>query len=137
MKKKSTTARVEVNSKKRGELLFEIGCEEIPAGMIFKAAGELKALLEASLVENGLVDAAVASQSIEAFGAPRRLVGIVRGVLLRQVDVTKEVTGPPKAVAFDCERCAHTRSGEFCGEAGSLDRQASDCADVEGRLPGS
>ena len=30
----------------RADFLFEIGCEEIPAGMILKASRELKALLQ-------------------------------------------------------------------------------------------
>ncbi len=84
-----------------GELLFEIGCEEIPAGMIQKAAEELKALLESKLVANGLLPENIARQSIESFGAPRRLVAVVRGILLQQEDVSKEVMGPPKAIAFD------------------------------------
>ena len=84
-----------------GDLLFELGCEEIPAGMIQKAAEELKALLEAKLVENGLLPEKIAHPSIETFGAPRRLVALVRGILLRQEDVSKEVTGPPKAIAYD------------------------------------
>jgi glycyl-tRNA synthetase beta chain len=87
--------------KELGDLLFEIGCEEIPAGMIRGASEQLKALLEMRFVENGLLPEKIASQSIETVGAPRRLVAIVRGVLLRQEDVTKEVTGPPKAIAFD------------------------------------
>jgi glycyl-tRNA synthetase beta subunit len=32
-----------------GDFLFEIGCEEIPAGMIFKASQELKVILEKHL----------------------------------------------------------------------------------------
>jgi glycyl-tRNA synthetase beta chain len=87
--------------KSHGELLFEIGAEEIPAGMIAKAASELKALLQSKLVENGLLEESLADKSIECFGAPRRLVAVVRGVLLQQADVTREVTGPPKSVAYD------------------------------------
>ena len=34
------------NIRVRGDLLLEVGCEEIPAGMIVKACAELKALLE-------------------------------------------------------------------------------------------
>ncbi len=33
-------------SRATGDLLFEIGCEEIPAGMILKASAELKAILQ-------------------------------------------------------------------------------------------
>ena len=84
--------------KGRGELLFEIGCEEIPAGMILKASQELKAILAKHLSANGLVDEPTAQESIEAFGAPRRLVAIAKNVRLKQEDVTREIAGPPKAI---------------------------------------
>jgi glycyl-tRNA synthetase beta chain len=89
------------NLKGRGDFLFEIGCEEIPAGMIVKACGELKALLEKYLVVNALLDAGSASSSIETIGAPRRLTAIVKNVRLKQEDVVREITGPPKAIAYD------------------------------------
>src|ERR1700719_1547731 len=88
-------------AKSSGDLLFEIGCEEIPAGMIAKASTELKAILQKYLVSHGLVTEQEAGGSIDAFGAPRRLVGIVSKIRLRQEDVAREVTGPPKSVAYD------------------------------------
>jgi glycyl-tRNA synthetase beta chain len=87
--------------KSRGDLLFEIGCEEIPAGMILKASQELKAILVKHLSANGLVDEPTAQEAIETFGAPRRLVAIARNVQLKQEDVTREISGPPKSVAYD------------------------------------
>ena len=84
-----------------GDFLFEIGCEEIPAGMIARASQELKVSLEKYFLANVLLESARASKAIETFGAPRRLVAIVGGVLLRQKDSTKEIIGPPKSVAFD------------------------------------
>ncbi|MGA2509340.1 MAG: glycine--tRNA ligase subunit beta [Candidatus Acidiferrales bacterium] len=84
-----------------GDLLFEIGCEEIPAGMILKATQELKAILATQLFTHGLVDEPTVQESIETFGAPRRLVAIARNVRVKQEDVTREVTGPPRSVAFD------------------------------------
>ena len=88
-------------TKVAGDLLFEIGCEEIPAGMIAKAARELKAILGMHLSTHALVGEATIEESIETFGAPRRLVAIARNVRLKQEDVTREVIGPPKFVAFD------------------------------------
>src|ERR1700735_5188151 len=85
----------------RGDLLFEIGCEEIPAGMIVKACAELKALLEKDFLANALVDEGEASGSIETFGAPRRLVTIAKNLRLKQEDVVREITGPPKPIAYD------------------------------------
>jgi glycyl-tRNA synthetase beta chain len=87
--------------KATGDLLFEIGCEEIPAGMISKASAELKAILQKHFVSHGLLAEKQSGTLIDTFGAPRRLVAIVRKILLRQEDVTREVTGPPKAVAYD------------------------------------
>ncbi len=87
--------------KSRGDLLFEIGCEEIPAGMILKASQELKAILVTHLSTHGLVDQPTAQEAIETFGAPRRLVAIAKNIQLKQEDVTREVNGPPKSVAFD------------------------------------
>ena len=88
-------------AKTTGEFLFEIGCEEIPAGMIAKAAAELKVILEKYLVTHALLDQNSAGSSMETFGAPRRLTAIARDVRLKQEDRTREITGPPKAIAFD------------------------------------
>ena len=96
-----STSRTTKTSRATGDLLFEIGCEEIPAGMIARAAAELKAILVKLLSAAELVDGPTVEGMIEAFGAPRRLTVIARGLLLRQVDSTREVTGPPKSVAFD------------------------------------
>ncbi len=40
--------------KKTTDFLFEIGCEEIPAGMIAKACDEFKVILEKYLTTAGL-----------------------------------------------------------------------------------
>jgi len=81
----------------RAELFLEIGCEEIPASMIAKAAGELKVTLEKYLAAENLITGG----DVEAFGAPRRLVASARGLLLKQPDLSKEISGPPKSVAYD------------------------------------
>lgn len=87
--------------KSRGDFLFEIGCEEIPAGMILRASQELKAILVKHFTTTGLVDEPTADVSIETFGAPRRLTAIAKNVRLKQEDVTREIVGPPKSVAYD------------------------------------
>ena len=69
--------------------------------MIAKAAEELKSLLKVQLASNGLVGAPTFEDTLEVFGAPRRLTAIAKNVLLRQEDVTREITGPPKSVAYD------------------------------------
>jgi glycyl-tRNA synthetase beta chain len=99
-KKKSASTKKPAKAA-TADLLLEIGCEEVPAGMIQKAAEELKALLQTQLTANGLVGAPTSQQSLEVFGAPRRLIAIACGVLLKQEDVTREIVGPPKSVAYD------------------------------------
>ncbi len=79
------------------DFLFEIGCEEIPAGMLPGAIKELKVILEKYLSAHNLLQGA----SIEVFGAPRRLVAMCATLRVNQPDETKEVTGPPKSVSFD------------------------------------
>jgi glycyl-tRNA synthetase beta chain len=79
------------------ELLFEVGCEEIPAGMLARATEDLKGGLEKQLAVESLGEGVM----VEAFSTPRRLVLWARGLPVRQADVVNEVTGPPKSVAYD------------------------------------
>jgi len=81
-----------------GDFVFEIGCEELPGEMIAKASSELKVILEKYFSTNGLLEA---NEQVEAFGGPRRLAAIAHSIRLRQEDVVREVTGPPKSVAYD------------------------------------
>ncbi len=79
------------------DLLFEVGCEEIPAGMLPSAILELKVILEKYLnAYNLLLDSPV-----ETLGAPRRLVAICSKIRANQQDEIQEITGPPKSVAYD------------------------------------
>jgi len=84
-------------AEKRSELLFEIGSEEIPAGMLPRAEEELKANLEKLLIAESLGDGV----TVETFSGPRRLTAWVRGFPAKQADVVNEITGPPKSVAYD------------------------------------
>src|SRR5579863_181128 len=92
---KKTSAKVVADQ--RVELLFEVGCEEIPAGMLPRAESELKAGLEKQLTAENLMGGV----TVESFSTPRRLTLWARGLPLRQADVVSEVTGPPKSVAYD------------------------------------
>ena len=78
------------------DLLLEIGAEEIPAGFV---TGALKAMPE--LAAKALADARLTHGEISAYGNPRRLALIVRGLSARQPDAVREVTGPPKKAAYD------------------------------------
>jgi len=79
------------------DFLFEIGCEEIPAGMLPGAAKEFKAILEKYLTTYNLLEGA----TVETFAAPRRLAATCAAVKIKQVDEVKDEIGPPKSVSFD------------------------------------
>lgn len=78
------------------DLLFEIGVEEIPSGPLYRAIAQIKARAEKSLS-----DARLAYESIEVYGAPRRLALLVTGLAERQEDVTLRAKGPATKAAFD------------------------------------
>jgi glycyl-tRNA synthetase beta chain len=84
-------------SEKKLDLLFEIGCEEIPAGMLRRAEEELKVNLEKLLTTESLIEGI----HVETFSGPRRLSAHVTGFPVKQADVVNEVTGPPKSVGYD------------------------------------
>jgi len=86
-------------SEKRLGLTFEIGCEEIPAGMLARAEEELRTNITKLLTAESLIDGV----TVETFSGPRRLTAWVRGLIAKQADLINEVTGPPKLVAYDHE----------------------------------
>lgn len=77
------------------DLLFEIGCEEIPAKMLARALVELPGLVEARLAAARLEHAGV-----RALGTPRRLAVIVKQLADRQTDLDEQVVGPPISAAY-------------------------------------
>jgi glycyl-tRNA synthetase beta chain len=81
------------------EFFLEIGTEEIPSRFIPPALEKMKELF-IQLLASGRVAAA---GEIRTFGTPRRLILHAAGLEERQADVSKEVLGPPKKVAFDAE----------------------------------
>lgn len=78
------------------EILFEIGCEELPASFIGPALEQLQAEIASRLQSSGL-----AFDATEAQGTPRRLVVSFNGVPVVQPDQQAEHRGPALTVAFD------------------------------------
>jgi glycyl-tRNA synthetase beta chain len=97
MKKPAPENSSRALSEKKLELLFEIGCEEIPAGMLPRAEEELKVNIEKLLTAENLIEGV----SVETFSGPRRLTVHATGFPAKQADVINEVTGPPKSVGYD------------------------------------
>ena len=78
------------------ELLFEIGTEEIPAGYIQPAIANMTRIMQKKLAELNLPYG-----DIKTAATPRRLTISVGELSAAQEDSREEVTGPPKAAAFD------------------------------------
>lgn len=78
------------------DLLFEIGCEEIPSVPLYDALTELKERAAAAL------DAArLGYSTVTVCGSPRRLTLFVAGLAERQADLSLTVRGPASRAAFD------------------------------------
>src|SRR5438477_2845156 len=83
------------------DLVFEIGCEELPAGSLkpaleWMAAEMNRALDEARLNGEGEGQRA----NISEYATPRRLALVVSAIAELSPDVTKTVQGPPAKAAF-------------------------------------
>jgi glycyl-tRNA synthetase beta chain len=97
------------------ELLLELGCEELPAAFIEKAANDLRSKIFESLSAAKLVKSNAKSV---VMGTPRRLIVSFAEVESRQPDERKEIRGPALQAAFD-EQGNPTRALEgFCKSNG-------------------
>ncbi|MBI1746374.1 MAG: glycine--tRNA ligase subunit beta [Acidobacteria bacterium] len=80
------------------EFLLEIGCEEIPAGMLEPAIGHLR-----DNVVKELQAAAVPFGAITTYYTPRRMALVIDEIAVKQPDRTETLVGPPKSVSYDKE----------------------------------
>ncbi len=77
------------------DLLFELGCEELPPKSLLKLSHALLKQIEA-----GLIEAELTYQSAQAYATPRRLAVIIKGLCLSQPDKSVEKRGPAVLTAF-------------------------------------
>lgn len=71
------------------ELLLEIFCEEIPAGMQARAGQDLQ-----RLVCDGLKEAGIEFKDAKNFAGPRRLTLVIEGLPEKSPDISEERKGP-------------------------------------------
>ena len=71
------------------DLLLELFCEEIPARMQRKAAGDLRKLVTDALVDGGLT-----YEGAKEYWTPRRLALDIRGLTPKSADIREERKGP-------------------------------------------
>ncbi len=83
------------------DFFWEIGCEEIPAGMLPAAIDDLAARFRSALDAAGLIRDG--GTRLECHGTPRRLALSVTGLAARQKDLSEERRGPPVARSFDAD----------------------------------
>lgn len=109
------------------DLLFEIGCEEIPAKMLAKQLVDLP-----KLVGERLAAVRLAHAGVRALGTPRRLAVIVKQLADRQPDLNEEVVGPPVSAAFAPDGSV-TKAGQGFAAKNSVDAAALQKKEVAGK----
>ena len=109
------------------DLLFEIGCEEIPAKMLATALAALP-----GAVAKKLADARLAHGEIKALGTPRRLAVIVHALADRQPELDEVVVGPPVSAAFAPDGTL-TKAGQGFAAKNGVDATAIDKQEVAGK----
>jgi glycyl-tRNA synthetase beta chain len=77
------------------DLLFELGCEELPPKSLLKLSNALL-----SGIESGLKEADLSYASAHAYVTPRRLAVIIKGLNGSQPDKSVEKRGPAVQAAF-------------------------------------
>ncbi|MBI4843848.1 MAG: glycine--tRNA ligase subunit beta [Nitrospirae bacterium] len=93
--------------------LLEIGTEEIPARFL---KGGQEALRTAFM--NFFTQEALTYQNISLFATPRRLAVLADGLIEKQADRVKELTGPPKSISYDKEGNLTKAAAGFAKSAG-------------------
>lgn len=109
------------------DLLFEIGCEEVPAKMLARALAELPAAVEARLAA-----ARLAHTGVRALGTPRRLAILISGLAERQPDLVEDVVGPPAGAAFAADGTL-TKAGAGFAAKNGVEPAAVDKREVAGK----
>ncbi len=81
-----------------GELLLEIGTEEIPAGFLSSALEGMKKCASSELEAHR-----IQFDTMTTMGTPRRLTLCVKGMAEKQTESIVDTMGPPEKVAFDSD----------------------------------
>lgn len=78
------------------DLLLEIGLEEVPARFVRAAMEQLK-----DKTEKWLTDSRLGFDEVKAYATPRRLTVHVTQLADKQEDVSEDVKGPSRKIAYD------------------------------------
>jgi glycyl-tRNA synthetase beta chain len=116
------------------QVLFELGCEELPATFVRKAYEQL-----AAEILSRLDDAGVSHGAATAMGTPRRLIVSIEDVSERQPDRTTAQRGPGLKGAYDAEGNPTQALQGFCRGQGvdpSQVRKEGDYVWIDKTAPG-
>lgn len=78
------------------DLLLEIGLEEVPARFVRAAMEQLK-----DKTQKWLNDSRISYGEVRVYATPRRLAVLATAVADKQADLSEEVKGPARKIAFD------------------------------------
>ncbi|MCD9022973.1 glycine--tRNA ligase subunit beta [Cohnella silvisoli] len=78
------------------DLLLEIGLEEVPARFVRGAMDQFK-----EKTEKWLTDSRLAYDEVKAYATPRRLTVLIKGLADKQTDISEEVKGPSRKIAYE------------------------------------
>ncbi|QMV40421.1 glycine--tRNA ligase subunit beta [Cohnella cholangitidis] len=78
------------------DLLLEIGLEEVPARFVRGAMDQLK-----EKTEKWLADSRLDYNEVKTYATPRRLAVHIIGLADKQTDISEEVKGPSRKIAYD------------------------------------
>jgi glycyl-tRNA synthetase beta chain len=101
------------------ELIFEVGCEDLPPAFVDRSLAWLKE--NAALQLN---EARLTFTSLECEGTPRRLALMVTGLSMRQPDVREEILGPKADIAFASDGTLTPAALGFLKKNGASPNQA-------------
>ncbi len=95
------------------DLLFELGTEELPARFVVPALDDVERIFNERCAAVSLTHGPV-----KRFGTPRRLALLVKDVVEKTPDVTKDVQGPSVKAAFDEKGAPRVPAVKFAESVG-------------------
>lgn len=113
------------NSEKKTDILFELGCEELPPLSLYSLAESLYRSVIRELEE---ADLSYFEKQSNYYATPRRLAFVLKGVEIRQRDKSVQKRGPALKAAYDGDG---NPTPAALGFAGSLGLKVDDLTTVK------
>lgn len=95
------------------DMLFELGCEELPATFVEKSQAQL-----AGLIAKGLGEANLSHGPVQTYATPRRLIVSISDIPSKQLDQSKDIRGPGLKGAYGPDGAPTPALQGFCKSQG-------------------